>query len=52
MKAPTYEQKAERAFQQHEAVEKSKGKPGPRFNQYMKMRKAKHKSTGGSYANK
>lgn len=42
MKAPSYTEKFNRASQQHEAVEKSKGQPGPKFNQYLKTRKAQH----------
>jgi hypothetical protein len=54
MKAPTYTQKLERAIQQHEAVTKAEGKPGPRFNQYLKMRKqqVKQQQEGQTHASK
>lgn len=38
----TYIEKLERATQQHEAIERSKGQPGPKFNQYLKTRKSQH----------
>jgi hypothetical protein len=52
MKALTYEQKQAAAMDQTARIEKAAGKPGPRFNQYMKMRKAIHKSVGGKHATK
>lgn len=51
MRAPSYQQKRDAAIAQAERVEKSIGKPDPRFNKYIKDRKhtVKELSHAGKY---